>query len=72
MNEIKWEQTDSPAAAELAAVANGLELSNQAAADLSAVPQLYFSVGFEVACEFRGFPDGAIMYVLRKVLSGGQ
>jgi GNAT superfamily N-acetyltransferase len=32
------------------------------------VPQLYLSVGFEVACEFRGFPDGIIKYVLRKDL----
>ena len=31
-------------------------------------PQLYLSVGFEVACEFRGFPDGIIKYVLRKDL----
>jgi GNAT superfamily N-acetyltransferase len=140
MNEIKWEQTDAPAAADLAAVDNGLELSNEAAADLSAVrplacfarlasgeliggaiartwgdccelrqlwvapphrrrgigrhlvemvefearqrgctllyletfsfqmPQLYLSAGFEIACEFRGFPDGVIKYVLRKVV----
>jgi GNAT superfamily N-acetyltransferase len=142
MNEIRWERTDSPAVDDLATVDAGLELSNQAAADLSTVrplacfarrstgeliggatartwgdccelrqlwvapphrrrgvgrhlvetvevearqrgctllyletfsfqmPQLYLSAGFEVACEFRGFPNGVIKYVLRKVLGG--
>jgi ribosomal protein S18 acetylase RimI-like enzyme len=31
-------------------------------------PQLYRSVGFEVACEFRGFPDKVTKYIMRKGL----
>jgi GNAT superfamily N-acetyltransferase len=32
-------------------------------------PQLYLSSGLTVACEFRGFPDNVIKYILRKELA---
>jgi ribosomal protein S18 acetylase RimI-like enzyme len=138
--EIVWEVTDSPATCDVAIVGDGLEASNRAAADLTAVrplacfarlgsgelaggaicrtwgqcceiqqlwvapgyrrhgigrrmielietesrnrgctlvyletfsfqaPRLYQSAGFEVACQFSGFPDKVIKYVLRKDL----
>jgi ribosomal protein S18 acetylase RimI-like enzyme len=31
-------------------------------------PQLYRSAGFEVACEFTGFPDKVVKYIMRKEL----
>jgi GNAT superfamily N-acetyltransferase len=35
-------------------------------------PQLYLSTGFETACDFRGFPDGVVKYVLRKDLGRAE
>jgi GNAT superfamily N-acetyltransferase len=141
MNHIVWEQTDSPEAADIAAVDDGLEASNRAAEDLADVrplacfarlqtgkliggavarswgdccelrqlwvdpahrrrgigrrlvemveqearrrdctliyletfsfqaPQLYLSLGFNVACEFRGFPGNVIKHIMRKELA---
>jgi GNAT superfamily N-acetyltransferase len=31
-------------------------------------PQLYLSAGYEVACQFSGFPDKVIRYIMRKEL----
>jgi len=144
MNEVVWEQTDSPAAPDIAIVDDGLEVSNHSAADLANVhplacfarlpsgeliggaiartwgeccelrqlwvapphrrrgigrqlvkmvehearhrgctvlyletfsfqsPQLYLSLGYEVACEFHGFPDEVVKYVLQKDLGGAM
>jgi GNAT superfamily N-acetyltransferase len=32
-------------------------------------PQLYLSLGFNVACEFRGFPGNVIKHIMRKELA---
>ena len=32
-------------------------------------PQFYQRLGFEIACEFHGFPDAIVKYVLRKAIS---
>jgi GNAT superfamily N-acetyltransferase len=141
MDGVVWEQTDAPAPADAAAVDDGLEASNSAAADWSGVrplacfarlasgvliggavartwggccelrhvwvapayrrrgvgrrlvelveaeararhctllfletfsfqaPRLYQALGFEVACELTGFPEGIIKYIMRKALT---
>jgi GNAT superfamily N-acetyltransferase len=141
MDDILWEQTDSPAVEDLAAVDDGLESANRTAADLNSIrplasfarspsgeliggatartwgkcceirqvwvapshrrrgiarrlleiveaearhrectllyletftfqaPQLYRSLGFDVACQFTGFPGGEVKYIMRKELA---
>jgi GNAT superfamily N-acetyltransferase len=142
MNQIVLEQTDSPAAADIEAIDEGLETANRSSAELANVrplacfarlssgeliggaiartwgeccelrqlwvdpshrrrgigrrlveileqgarhrgctltyletfsfqaPQFYRSLGFDVACEFRGFPGGVVKYIMRKRLAG--
>lgn len=31
-------------------------------------PKFYLSLGYEVACQFKGFPDGASKFILKKSL----
>jgi GNAT superfamily N-acetyltransferase len=52
MNQIEWEQTDSPSAADIAQVDDGLESSNRARADLENVRPL--------AC-FARLPSGELI-----------
>lgn len=31
-------------------------------------PQLYKSLGYDIACAFEGFPDGVVKYIMRKTV----
>jgi ribosomal protein S18 acetylase RimI-like enzyme len=31
-------------------------------------PEFYRQLGFDIACEFHGFPDGIVKYILRKAI----